>query len=191
MNKNKTIYIKKTNKLFYSRQSCNNFIKQIKYNDYNTIESQVVFDDIPDIDDINIKNKINFYTVGSYYNIYDQKERLKIIDGILKKIKITNIFIALLSVISIVLSIIDYEIFFRFKNVDPINDLTNNIEITDNVSVKSFSNNFWVRYTVWTIIVILVIFNTLEIYYSFQLERENYFVSPSKSKLLFRFNMVY
>lgn len=191
MNKNKTTYIKKTNKLFYSRHSFNTFDKQIKYNDYNTIESQVVFDDIPDIDDINIKNKINFYTVGSYYKIYDQKERLKIIDGILEKIKITNIFIALLSVISIVLSIIDYEIFFRFKNVDPINDLTNNIEITDNVSVKSFSNNFWVRYTVWAIIVILVIFNTLEIYYSFQLERENYFVSPSKSKLIFRFNMVY
>lgn len=180
MNKNRTTYVKKTNKLFYSRHSINNFKNEMMDHNYDTIESQVIFDDYSNLDDINIKKKINFYTVGSYYNIYEQKERLKILDRILSKIKITNIFIAILSITSIVLSIIDYEVYFRYKNIDPAKQQINNIEFTDDISVIGFSNNFWVRYTVWAIIAILVIFNTLEIYYSFQLERENYFVPHSK-----------
>ena len=136
--------------------------------------------------DYNLRNSgfNNFFMVGTYNNLFKQPTRLVLLEKILSKLKIINIFIAIFSFLSILIGILDYELYFLKQEskstVSSITSISANIDKDTTISIDWHINDFWLRYIISGSCICLLIFNTMHTFYDNQLKEETFFVKQGK-----------
>jgi len=127
----------------------------------------------------------NFIKVGSYFGIFTPPFNISYRENLLKKFRFYSLIVSWTSFISIILSVIDYEVVFIPTMQNKLPQVFHAFSVNDNINIYFRElNSITIRIFLSFSCFVILISNLLAIYYSNQFKEEIYSVPKNSNWIL-------